>query len=286
MLKINYKINERGVALPAMLFLLLVAAVVTLIVSSKVKDQQSYQSKAQVVSQNAAYLAPPSQTVTVNAVFTVTVKINTVDAVNAVQTYVKYPTDSLTLVSIDTSQSAFDIQAQQQDNNGIISLARGTLTPVSGDNVVAILTFQAKNTAGQATISFETGTVALHAVTNANVLTTFEGGTYTIVLPPPSPSATPVVDTIPPQVTITNPVNGSTVIRRSTVTLEAQASDNIAVQSVVFSVNSAVLCTDTTAPYACSWKVPGKKGGKYTIAARATDTANNASTATSSITGN
>ena len=97
--------------------------------------------------------------------------------------------------------------------------------------------------------------------------------TYTAVF---SPSAG---DTIPPVVSITNPAQGSIVARKSTVTLTATASDNVGVTRVEFYVNGSLQCTDTSAGYTCSWRVPNQPNRTYQIEARAFDQAGNSGSA-------
>jgi Glucose / Sorbosone dehydrogenase/Bacterial Ig domain len=82
-------------------------------------------------------------------------------------------------------------------------------------------------------------------------------------------------DDIPPTVSITNPANGAFVARRSTVTITATASDNVGVTRVEFLVDGALQCTDTTAPYSCSWKVPNTRNQTFQLQARAFDQAGN-----------
>lgn len=109
--------------------------------------------------------------------------------------------------------------------------------------------------------------------------------TFTVT-PTSIPTPTQGPDTTPPSVGITFPPNGGTVPRNSVVTITADASDNIGVTSVQFSVNGALKCTDTTAPYTCNWLVPAPKKRSYTIVARAYDAANNSSTSTVVVTSN
>ena len=93
-----------------------------------------------------------------------------------------------------------------------------------------------------------------------------------------------VSDTTPPTVSITNPLNGSTVARRSSVTITASASDNIGVTKVEFYVNGTLTCADTILPYGCIWKVPVKPKATYTIQAKAYDAAGNTATHSVSVT--
>jgi hypothetical protein len=92
-------------------------------------------------------------------------------------------------------------------------------------------------------------------------------------------SAVPVIvkvsDTVPPTVAITSPANNSQVSRAKATVITALASDVSGITKVEFYVNSSLKCTGTTAPYSCSWSVPGQKGATYALTARASDTANN-----------
>jgi glucose/arabinose dehydrogenase len=91
-------------------------------------------------------------------------------------------------------------------------------------------------------------------------------------------------DNIAPTVAITSPANGATVLRKSTVTITATASDNVGVARVEFLVNGALQCTDTAAPYSCGWRVPNPMGRTYQLQARAFDAAGNSAAATVSVT--
>ena len=91
-------------------------------------------------------------------------------------------------------------------------------------------------------------------------------------------------DTIAPTVAITNPANGATVARRTTVTITATASDNVGVTRVEFLVNGALQCTDTTAPYSCNWSVPNQRNQAFQLQARAFDQAGNTRTASVQVT--
>ena len=96
----------------------------------------------------------------------------------------------------------------------------------------------------------------------------------------PSPSLPPFSapnDVTPPQLTITSPQGGTQLQGGSTVSLSAQASDNIAVSKVDFVVNGALLCSQTIAPYTCSWHVPSRPNTIYVIVVRAYDLTGNLS---------
>lgn len=100
----------------------------------------------------------------------------------------------------------------------------------------------------------------------------------------PTPVPTPAPDTINPSVSITFPINGSTVRKNSNVTIQATASDNVGVSKVEFYVAGSIVCTDTAAPYSCVWRVPKPPRVTYSIQAKAYDTSNNSAQHSISIT--
>jgi Big-like domain-containing protein/collagenase-like protein with putative collagen-binding domain len=84
-------------------------------------------------------------------------------------------------------------------------------------------------------------------------------------------------DTTPPMVSITAPAQGATVM--GTVSVTANASDNVGVASVQFQVDSAnVGSLATTAPYSHSWNTTSVANGSHTLTAVAKDTAGNSTT--------
>ncbi len=76
----------------------------------------------------------------------------------------------------------------------------------------------------------------------------------------------------PPTVSITNPAAGATL--SGTVTVTANATDNLGVTKVEFKVDGVSIGVDTTAPYEASWDTTTASEGSHTISATATDTAN------------
>ncbi len=108
------------------------------------------------------------------------------------------------------------------------------------------------------------------------VITYSTSGGGTTPTPTLTPTPTPSVsDTISPTVSITSPLNGSTVGKNTRITIQATASDNVGVTRVEFYVNNTLLCTVNNTPYSCSWKVPGTKNIQYTLTAKAFDAAGN-----------
>ena len=98
----------------------------------------------------------------------------------------------------------------------------------------------------------------------------------------PTPTGIGSTDNAAPSVQITNPLNGSTVKKGSTVQITANATDNVGVASVQFAVNGSTLCTDTVAPYSCSW-IPAARG-TYQLFAIAADLSGNTAAASVTVT--
>ncbi len=85
-------------------------------------------------------------------------------------------------------------------------------------------------------------------------------------------------DTVPPSVSITAPATSSTV--QNTVTVTADATDNIGVVGVQFLLDGQNLGSeDTTAPYSVSWDTIAATNGAHTLSARVRDSVNQATAA-------
>jgi hypothetical protein len=80
-------------------------------------------------------------------------------------------------------------------------------------------------------------------------------------------------DTTPPVVAITSPADGATVSRNISITVSAK--DNVGVTRLVIYVDNVQLCSDTSAPYTCSWNTRKASAGLHTITATAWDAAGN-----------
>ena len=89
-------------------------------------------------------------------------------------------------------------------------------------------------------------------------------------------------DVTSPGVTITSPVEGASVSRG--VHLQAQASDDFAVQRVELYAGTTLLSMDTEAPYEKYWSTQSLANGAYTLTARAYDAAGNMSESTVDVT--
>jgi len=77
------------------------------------------------------------------------------------------------------------------------------------------------------------------------------------------------VDTTPPNVTLTAPLNGATV--SGTINLSATASDNLGVARVEFYVDGVFKGQDTLSPYSISFNTTTVANGSHNVKAKAVD---------------
>ena len=140
-------------------------------------------SAPQVPAAPTIYFNPPSQNFSVGSTITIEVHENSGSApVNAVQANFSYPADKLTFVSADGSASGFTTQAQSTGGSGQVSLARGVIGTLTGDQLVAKVTFKV-NIAGTANLSFVNGTSLISSSTNQNIIGSLSAdgiGVYTL----------------------------------------------------------------------------------------------------------
>ncbi|MEW5799514.1 MAG: glycosyl hydrolase family 18 protein [Bacteroidota bacterium] len=163
------------------------------------------------------------------------------------------------------------VAATASDNIGVA----GVQFKVDGANIGAEVT------AAPYTVSLNVATLSAGTHTISAVARDAAGNTKTasvtvnVVLS--------VSDVTAPTVSITSPANGSTV--SGTVTVGANASDNVGVAGVQFTVDGANIGNeDVSAPYSLSWNSTLVANGTHTISAVARDAAGNMTTASVSVT--
>jgi len=137
-----------------------------------------------------------------------------------------------------------------------------TLSLVAGASATSVwtVTSSASNVAQQ---TYSVGSTTYDA--GATTSTTTVQASYIVTMP----------DGTPPTAAITSPGNGAAV--SGTVTVAANATDNIGVAKVEFWAGSKLLGTDTAAPYSIGWNTKGLSGTQ-TLTAKAFDAAGNATT--------
>jgi len=127
-------------------------------------------SAPQIPPSPTIYFNPPSQGFSVGSTITIEVHENSGSApVNAVQANFSYPADKLTFVSADGSASGFTTQAQSTGGNGQVSLARGVIGSLTGDQLVSKVTFKV-NLAGTANLTYVSGTSLISSSNNLNII--------------------------------------------------------------------------------------------------------------------
>ncbi|HSW79972.1 MAG TPA: Ig-like domain-containing protein [Candidatus Saccharimonadales bacterium] len=255
-------------------------------------------SKAPNIAIHAAssdymYLSPSSGSHSAGSTFTVQIKENSyTDTVNAVQADLTYPTAKLQFVSTSLSGTAFGVTASNTGGSGNISIALGTIAAVSGDKLVATVTFKAL-ASGTANVTFKNSSAVLSSTTNQNVAVAFNGGTYTIpgttTPPPPSPTPSPTPHPSPtpppssgstkstpppPPATSIAPKNNPkpvTIPDNSQVELNEQATVQTTptntgqVTKIEYYLNDKKVATVTQAPYNYSVDTTNMRNGTYKL---------------------
>ena len=129
------------------------------------------------------------------------------------------------------------------------------------------------------TTSVKNGSYTVSAVardTSGNRATASITVTVSNAVAPPS-------DTVPPVITFSAPANGATV--SNTILLSVNATDNVCMGGVQFTVNGSNLGIEvTTSPYSISWNTTSVKNGSYAVAAVARDTSGNKATGSVAVT--
>jgi hypothetical protein len=199
-----------------------------------------------------------------------------------------------------TREAFLDIFPDPNAGPQLASVISGVTSATGGSNVTATVTLTGAAPSGGASITMATSstkaqappivtvpagqtsatfTMTTSTVTQNTVITvtgTFgngsKSGSFTLV---PATAG----DTTAPTVSITSPVASTSV--SGTVSIQANASDNVGVTRVDFLLDGAVLSSDTTSPYSASWNTNGTANGTHSLTARAFDAANNQKTSAS-----
>ncbi|ADO75925.1 M20/M25/M40 family metallo-hydrolase [Stigmatella aurantiaca] len=113
----------------------------------------------------------------------------------------------------------------------------------------------------------QSGNTALHAAKFSRVT-----AAYVAELAKGTVNGT-VVDTVPPATVLTSPASGATLL--GSVTLTANATDNVGVSKVEFYVDNVLKGTDTTAPYSFVWDTASTPNGAHVLSTKAFDARQN-----------
>ena len=96
-----------------------------------------------------------------------------------------------------------------------------------------------------------------------------------VPVPVPAPVPAPAPDAQAPVVSITNPVNGSVLRRRSTINVTATAIDNVGISEVRMSLNGALICASTSPPFQCQMRLSASRNWTGKVDVQAFDMAGN-----------
>lgn len=143
------------------------------------------------------FLSPGAANVNPDTTFNVEVRLDTAgQQADGVEAYLSYPSNLIQFVSFNDSNSAFGLGFPSSGGSGMITIRR-TVNPdvaptVSGPNLLVItIVFKSLNEAGAASVNFTPQTrVTSPSSGTASILTSMNGGIYTVTSPPPQTSTT------------------------------------------------------------------------------------------------
>lgn len=139
---------------------------------------------ASAAPQATLYLTPSTGSPSVGNEVDVQIRVNTgAQFTNAVQANFTYPSSQLSVLGFDNSASSFPVVAQQQASNGLIQVAEGAFTPVSGDANLTTIRFQVVGT-GTAQVCPTDQSEIVSSSTNLEIPSAKSGATF--VTSPPS----------------------------------------------------------------------------------------------------
>jgi len=139
---------------------------------------------------NLIYVSSSLPSVNKDSTFTVLLRINTSATVNAIQANLSYPSSQMTYLGTAYGGSAFTEGSEEWGGGGSVVISRHVGDTVSGDQLVAVLTFKAIAASGSGTISVQNSS----ALTGAESISATYGST-TISFNPIPGTKEPVSET-------------------------------------------------------------------------------------------
>ncbi len=170
------------------LFIVFLLLPVTLYIAQTKQVTTQHASFLSGNNTNLIYFYPSEDTVSGNQPLIVNVRTVTRESINAIQANIHYPAQLLHVTNITYDGSSFDIQAEEKRMPGLIKIARGVINPVSGDNLIATITFTpiAINSS-IASLSFTNGTAVVDSTRSQNILEKTATAVYNLVPSQTSP---------------------------------------------------------------------------------------------------
>ncbi|MBU0975181.1 MAG: cohesin domain-containing protein [Patescibacteria group bacterium] len=128
------------------------------------------------------YFSPVSTSVSLNGTVSVAIMVNTGgNSVNTVTADFTYPTDTLQIINIDSTNSEFSVEAEEDHTSGTVYITRATSGGDSYSGIGEVTTINFRGiAAGTATLTFTGDAVVMDADTSHDILGTASNGTLTV----------------------------------------------------------------------------------------------------------
>lgn len=185
-----------------------------------------------IQSNGSLTMTPATGSYTSGATIPVVVTENSgTELVNAVQAAITYDASRLQFVSITEGATFTTVAATDTGTAGIVRLARGAPTAVSGSRAVATVNFRVIGAAGSTSLSYNSAqSFIARSSDNTNVLATAAGATYTVTQLAPTISAvTPASGTSAGGTTVT--ITGTNFVSGAVVRFDTAAATNVVFNS-------------------------------------------------------
>ena len=188
------------------------------------------------------------------------------------------PSRKALLCSQSLKLSAYSLLFLSLTSSALAGPVKLAWNPVSAPNLAGYMLYYG-SASGNYSVGIDVGNLTTAAISGLQEGSTyyFVATAYDVYGDESSPSnevryTIPMANDTPPAVTLISPLNGASVARKSTVTIGANAWDDVGVTKMEFYVNGSLVCTDSTGSYTCAWKVPASPGRSYQLQAKAYDT--------------
>ncbi len=166
----------------------LISPLLIIITIFLIRADYTYATNAQLT------LSPSEQTVNATEIFSLKIMLNTDGAaVNRVLAKITYPSNLMSVQSLDTTNSFVDLWYQNNITTpGVLTLEGGISGGgVNGNNLeMATINFEAKS-AGNATLAISEDSEVIQVSDGADILSTYNSSTVIINELPPTPTYTP-----------------------------------------------------------------------------------------------
>jgi hypothetical protein len=201
----------------------------------------------------------------------------------------KAVTAAKNIVSVAPPTVSISSPANGATMSGTISVQGSATSSLSITNVQFLVDSQQVSTASASPFSFSWNSATFangpHTLTVNALDSSGNMGTASISV---NFNNQAVTDTTPPSVVILQPTGGATISSITTangnVQISVSATDDTTVSQVSIYIDATLQCTDTAAPYTCTWNTKKIKSGTHTIGATAWDTSGNSASPSITVT--